>query len=328
MYKPTTLSLYLTQYCPLSCKYCIFGTKKKDHMPTEYALTRINEAYNLGVPHVVFTGGEPTLHPDFLEIFREVKKQEMSTLLVTNGISIKKEVLKEFTEYDKSSFYLSLDCYDKKINDKYRDKNAFKFVIKSIKSIRNVNKNKFIGINSILVKETLQLLPKTADFILNKLNANVLNVERVIRIGNSEKMPDEIIIDDLNEYFRIITNLSQKYGAKFQSYTCDLRSCLLDNPDSFNILVFPDKNMYLCCNLPDKRIKIGDESTTFKEVIKAENIRKTANIFNKHFFRNQDKIRSQKGIFGCVECVEEYKKLRDFGELPNLINQNKKSLFC
>ena len=323
MYKPTALSLYLTQYCPLKCKYCIFGTQEKQHMPNEYAIKRIREAKELKVSHVVFTGGEPTLHPDFLEIFKEIKNQNMSVLLVTNGIPIKEEILKEVTDYEQSTFYFSLDCHDKKINDKYRDEKSFDYVVKTIEKIRDINSNKFIGVNSILLKETLEQLPKTTEFILNELKANTLSVERVIRVGNSEKIPDEWIIKDMKDYFKTIEELKQKYQDRFRCYTCDLHSCLLDNLHSFNILAFPDKKINLCCNLPDKRLKIGDENNSLKDILKEENIKKTAKLFNKCFFKNQTNIRTKKGIFGCVECVEEYKKLRDSGELDNIIKLSK-----
>jgi MoaA/NifB/PqqE/SkfB family radical SAM enzyme len=280
-------------------------------MPKEYAIKRIKEAKALGVPHIVFTGGEPTLHPDFLEIFREVEKLGMTSLLITNGIPIREEILKEFTESPRTFLYFSLDCHNKEINDKYRDKNSFDYVINTIKKVRSFDPNKFIGINSILVKETLEHLPKTADFVLEELKANSLNVERVIRVGSSEKMPDEWIINDMNEYFKIINQIFQKHKTKFRSYTCDIKSCLLDNKNSFNILIFPDKNIYLCCNLPDKSLKIGSEKESLDQVLEEKNIKKIANLFNEEFFKNQDQVRKEKGIFGCIECVEEYKKLRD-----------------
>lgn len=325
MYTLKTLSLYLTHHCQLKCKYCIFGSEKKEHMPTNYAIKRINEAHELGVPHVVFVGGEPTLHPDFLKIFREVKKLGMSVLMVTNGISIKKEIFDEFTDYLHSSYYLSLDCIDEETNDYYRDKNSFKFVIETINKIRQKDPSKFIGINSILVKETLEHIEETAKFLLEDLKVNSLNVERVIPSGSSKRLNDNILIKDISYYFSKIDPLIKKYPGKFKSYTINLNQCLLDCKNNFNLLVFPNKKIYLCCNLPNEMMQIGDENTEFKELIKGEQIQKVVNKIHSKLFKNSSKIRKQKNIFGCVECVEEYNRLNSDQE-ENLIVQAPGSL--
>ncbi|MFC1483081.1 radical SAM protein [Candidatus Margulisiibacteriota bacterium] len=320
IYKAKTLSLYLTQYCPLKCKYCIFGSQEKKHMPTEHAIQRIEEAHNLGIPEVVFTGGEPTLHPDFLNIFRAARKEGMRIILVTNGIPIKDAILEEVTEYINSQFFFSLDCFDEKINDKYRDKNAYKYVTNTINKVRKYNAKKTIGVNSILVEETLDVLPQTTDFLLNKLKVNVQIIERVFRIGNGENTPEEYLIKDINKYFSIINSLKEKYGDKVKTYTCDLKKCILNNPHLFYLLIFPDKNLYLCCNIPDIRMKIGDETMSLQDIMQYENVAKVGNKINKYFFERSGQIRKEKGIFGCGECIEEYKRLRDSGELDKIFS--------
>ncbi|HZW04274.1 MAG TPA: radical SAM protein [Anaerolineaceae bacterium] len=57
----------------------------KREMLTDEWKTILDKAWNAGIPHVVFTGGEPTLRPDLPEIIQFGENLGMVTGLLTNG---------------------------------------------------------------------------------------------------------------------------------------------------------------------------------------------------------------------------------------------------
>ena len=87
-YKTTTLHLAYSFACNLSCGHCIFRCGPNDDrtMGVERARTFIEQAGEAGVRRIVFTGGEPFLHPHELrELIRHTAGQGMKSALVTNA---------------------------------------------------------------------------------------------------------------------------------------------------------------------------------------------------------------------------------------------------
>jgi|AutmiccommuBRH23_1029490.scaffolds.fasta_scaffold00744_13 organic radical activating enzyme len=50
--------------------------------------TILNKAWEAGIPHVIFTGGEPTLRPDLFELIIEAENHGMVTGLSTDGLKL------------------------------------------------------------------------------------------------------------------------------------------------------------------------------------------------------------------------------------------------
>ena len=71
-----TVSWLLGRFCNYSCSYCwpYASSRKKDHRTIDLILMTIDEikrqsrANNYNSFHFSFSGGEPTFHPDYLEI--------------------------------------------------------------------------------------------------------------------------------------------------------------------------------------------------------------------------------------------------------------------
>ncbi|HVP95819.1 GTP 3',8-cyclase MoaA [Methanoregula sp.] len=83
----TNLRISLTSRCNLSCIYChAEGEKDPDsEMSTEEIIDIMNVAANFGIRSIKFTGGEPLIRPDILEILRAVPPGVESSI-TTNGI--------------------------------------------------------------------------------------------------------------------------------------------------------------------------------------------------------------------------------------------------
>ncbi len=82
----TNIRISLTKQCNLSCIYCHREGEKasKDQLSAPEIAEILQLAAEFGIRSVKFTGGEPLLRPDLLEIIRSVP-QGMESSLTTNG---------------------------------------------------------------------------------------------------------------------------------------------------------------------------------------------------------------------------------------------------
>ena len=81
---PPRLDLALTYRCNNNCYFCYTGGPRKvKELKTADWKKIIAKLWDSGIPQIVFTGGEPTLRDDLIELIESSK--EFVTGLVTNG---------------------------------------------------------------------------------------------------------------------------------------------------------------------------------------------------------------------------------------------------
>ncbi len=76
-----------TNMCNFHCKHCYQRADKP--LPSELSLEEkldlVNQLDRAGVAAVAISGGEPTIHPDFLRIVKELSSRGIHTSVATNG---------------------------------------------------------------------------------------------------------------------------------------------------------------------------------------------------------------------------------------------------
>lgn len=133
------VSFETTTKCNLRCKHCYADARKK--RDNELALFEIKELIDqlaaMGVLSIIFSGGEPLMHPHIFEIMEYARKKPLSVLLFTNGTLISKKVVKKLKKLQVYRLNVSIDGPDAKIHDKFRGvKGAFKKTVNGIKLLK------------------------------------------------------------------------------------------------------------------------------------------------------------------------------------------------
>jgi SynChlorMet cassette radical SAM/SPASM protein ScmF len=125
----TTFYLYLTTGCNLACRHCWITPNftKGELSPSQYLnvdLLRqaITEAKPLGLTSAKLTGGEPTLHPDFIEIVDLLTNEGLRFIMETNGTLIDAE-LAGYLKQKTSMWFVSvsLDGVTAETHDSFRN---------------------------------------------------------------------------------------------------------------------------------------------------------------------------------------------------------------
>jgi PqqA peptide cyclase len=107
---PYTLIAELTHRCPLSCAYC--SNPVQSRTPAELEADTwssvLEQARELGVVQAHFTGGEPLLHAALGSLIARGSELGLSTQLVTSGVGLARERLRDFVGAGLSSIQVSL----------------------------------------------------------------------------------------------------------------------------------------------------------------------------------------------------------------------------
>jgi len=91
---PLVVHLELTKKCGLLCKHCYIsaGNPRENELSNEEWENILDQLKELEVLSVYFTGGDPLLHKDCVEIVSYAHKIGLSCNLLTNGLEFEKSV--------------------------------------------------------------------------------------------------------------------------------------------------------------------------------------------------------------------------------------------
>ncbi len=137
---PIRVILSLTDRCNLSCQFCNAHqyASAKQQMSIGDALSLLDQLKEWGVMIVVLSGGEPLLHPDFLQIARSAVVHRFFVYLTSNGTFIDQKLAKKLCEIGIHSVQISLDGPVDVHKTIRRSDHSFSDAVKAIKCCLHV----------------------------------------------------------------------------------------------------------------------------------------------------------------------------------------------
>ncbi len=127
-----TLIVELTNRCNFNCIWCGTNLGRED-LSKEDAKLAIDK---FQPKRVFFTGGEPLLRPDLINLINHCKENNMKVTLLTNGSLITEEIAKKINA---DLIFVSLDG-TKEVNDSMRGKGSYKKAIQGLEYLKNAKK--------------------------------------------------------------------------------------------------------------------------------------------------------------------------------------------
>ncbi len=89
---PYRMDLAITYRCNNACAHCYNGRPRTyPELSTSTWFGIIDKLWEIGIPHLVFTGGEPTLRDDLPQLIKYAEEKGQITGLNTNGRKFKDE---------------------------------------------------------------------------------------------------------------------------------------------------------------------------------------------------------------------------------------------
>jgi MoaA/NifB/PqqE/SkfB family radical SAM enzyme len=103
--------LLITGICNFNCPYCRGPRKGSEgHLPLEDAIKVIDLWADDGLVNIRFSGGEPTTHPDLMEMIRHAKARGVQRIAISTNGSMKPQLYRGLVEAGANDFSVSLDA--------------------------------------------------------------------------------------------------------------------------------------------------------------------------------------------------------------------------
>jgi MoaA/NifB/PqqE/SkfB family radical SAM enzyme len=152
---PSHAQIALTNACPQNCEYCYNKDRKGKVMDTAIIKRVVQELKDMGVFWLGFTGGEPLLQKDIVEITESVG-EDCAVKLFTTGCTLTSQLAQDLRNAGLFSVSVSLDHWKQELHDKARRyAGAFQTALKAIdifKSLGDVD----VGVSAVLSKEMIK----------------------------------------------------------------------------------------------------------------------------------------------------------------------------
>jgi len=137
MKKPRLIIWVLTSKCNLACNHCYTARFiGRDELDEHQALRVVESGAEAGVKHIGFTGGEVFLRKDALSLIRYASQLGMSTSVVTNGLMLTEEVVRDLAKTGMWVF-LSLDGARKETHERIRGGGTWESINSATQMMRN-----------------------------------------------------------------------------------------------------------------------------------------------------------------------------------------------
>ena len=145
----TCIALFeITSSCNLTCPMCFAASAPGgNHVPLEQCKSAIDRLVEVeGKPEVLqLSGGEPTIHPDFLEILEYACNQPIDIVMInTNGVRFAKDdafLESVATLKDRVEIYFQFDGFDDSINESLRGESLLQTKIEAIHRLEDAGLN-------------------------------------------------------------------------------------------------------------------------------------------------------------------------------------------
>ncbi len=158
----------ITNECNYACTYCIFsstGKKPEGELTTQEIFSALRDLKENNFNHIKFTGGEPFLRPDMIEILSYAKSLGINSDISTNASLITPSIAKELKDLDLDMVHVSLDGHNSASHEAVRGKKSFEKTLKGLALLKDYKIKMRIG--CVIHKNNQENLKNIMEFAQN-----------------------------------------------------------------------------------------------------------------------------------------------------------------
>ena len=216
---PYRMDLAVTYRCNNDCSHCYNARERNfPELSTEQWFKIIDRLWELGVPHIVFTGGEATLRDDLPELIQHAENNGQITGLNTNARRLAdKNYVEKLIKAGLDHVQITVESCDPEIHDQMMSvKGAFK---QTIAGLKNVLETKlYVMTNTTMLKTNVHKIPDTLDF-LAELGVPTIGLNALIYSGHGLTVGTGLRERELQPILDIATQKTAERGQRLIWYT-------------------------------------------------------------------------------------------------------------
>jgi radical SAM protein with 4Fe4S-binding SPASM domain len=216
---PYRMDLALTYRCNNDCAHCYNARERNfPELTTDQWKKILDQLWALGVPHIVFTGGEATLRNDLPELIQHAESNGQITGLNTNARHLADmNYVQQLVRAGLDHVQVTVESCVPEIHDEMmRAKGAFR---QTIAGLNNVLATKlYVMTNTTILRTNTHTIPATLDFLAD-LGVPTVGLNALIYSGHGLTIGTGLRERELQPILDIATQKTAAHGQKLIWYT-------------------------------------------------------------------------------------------------------------
>ncbi len=271
----------ITNTCNYHCSYCMFSCEAKKYeneLSTLEIKRTIKDLKENNFTYIKFTGGEPFIRKDMIEILKYASELGFDMDISTNASLLTSEIVRQLRAINFPMVHVSLDGYDKNSHEYVRGNNTFEPTIRGIKYL--IENGIYTRIGTVIYSQNENDLEKIVNLAIQlKVNEIIFSyMEPMGRLNDDDKLISKKSLESVKQE---IEKLVKKYNDKIK-----VKYSLSENKVCKSEEICPaiSKFIYInnlgevspCTRIvsrnPEYKSKLTLKNSTFNEIIKSEPI--------------------------------------------------------
>jgi radical SAM protein with 4Fe4S-binding SPASM domain len=254
---PYKADLAVTYKCNNSCPHCYNEPQRLDleSLPPDQWKKMIDRLCDVGVPHLIFTGGEPTLYPHLPDLIDHADRRGPICGLNTNGRRLAEApYVDELVAAGLNHVQITLGSHRSELHDRMTSAGSFR---QTVEGIENALASPLHTItNTTLMRMNADEIDQTVTFF-HRLGVRTFAVNGMIHAGGGTGSHEQAIPEvQLSPLLIRIRDRAEELGMRFLWYTptryCRLSPLELEldakrcNAAEYSICVEPNGDVLPC----------------------------------------------------------------------------------
>jgi len=214
---PYRMDLALTYKCQNDCGHCYNETKEKKELKVEQWKSVIEKLWSIGIPHIVFTGGEPTLYKGLEQLIAKSEEHGQITGMITNGRNLRRSgYLKELVRLGLDHVQITVLSHKESTHDRLCcSTGAWKETVEGLKMA--LAEDLYVSTNSTIMKSNYEEIEETMRFLIG-LGVKNIAFNSIIRSGKGEDA-EGITFEQLSGLLARLRSMATESGVNMIWYS-------------------------------------------------------------------------------------------------------------
>lgn len=253
---PHKVDVALTYACNNLCPHCYNDPERFDmeSLSTSEWKRVLDTLARVGVPQIIFTGGEATVHPGLPALIAHAEGLGQIVGLNSNGRRLGKgDYMKTLAEAGLDHVQITLESHDAEVHDAMVGARAFEHTVAGVRSA--IESGVHTITNSTITRRNAESIEETVRFLFD-LGLRTFAMNGMIYSGGGDANPDAIPQEELPSILVRVRDVAEELGMRFLWYTvteyCEMSPVELEigakrcNAGEYSMCVEPNGDVLPC----------------------------------------------------------------------------------
>jgi radical SAM protein with 4Fe4S-binding SPASM domain len=216
---PYRMDLAITYRCNNDCTHC-YNARSRNYpeLSTQQWHQILDKLWSIGIPHVVFTGGEPTLRTDLPDLIAHAQHNGQITGINTNGRRLSDlNYVETLINAGLDHVQITLESHDPNIHDMMVNSHgAWKQTVAGIQNV--LETPLYVMTNTTMLNSNSPVLRQTLEFLAG-LGVPTIGLNALIHSGRGLTVQSGLAETELSPLLDLARQISAEHNQRLIWYT-------------------------------------------------------------------------------------------------------------